>query len=363
MALRTRSRLTAVLVAAVCVLSVAGVRAVRADPTPSLPPVPADRLLASTLESLAKPVTISGTVQTKLDLGLPDLPVGGGVGGPFAEVLGDQTFRVWSAPGGVRVSHILPFSERTLVANPSQAWSWDSDSMTATRLRFADVQTLLPQRGGDGDASWLPGAITGTGQIPSDADVLRLAGRVLAALRPYADVSVGAPSLVAGRPVYPLVLTPRSAPTLIGRVVVSIDARTRLPLRIDVFAKGSQDAAASWGFATVSFAPIDPAMFAFVPPAGATIKDADIGAAIAAAEHHHAVGSHERPQPVIFGRGFGTRVAVRVPGPSLPPQLRGLLPYGGPLFSAIAVERQGHTWLLAGPVDIDTLRQDTSSLT
>ena len=63
----------------------------------------------------------------------------------------------------------------------------------------------------------------------------------------------------------------------------------------------------------------------------------------------------------MFGRGFDLRVAVRLDAP-LPAAAGQLLPYAGPLVSAITVERDGQTWLLVGPVSVATLEEDAASL-
>src|SRR3989442_1567925 len=100
--------------------------------------------------------------------------------------------------------------------------------------------------------------------------VARRAGRV----RPSAKVSVGTPVRVAGRDAYTLELTPVSSSTLVGRIEVAVDASTRAPLRVEVFPKGSGRAAIEAGFTRVSFARIDPQMFSFSPPPGASVKQA-----------------------------------------------------------------------------------------
>ena len=74
MAVAVRTRLIAVVAVAVTVLAVAGVGAVRAADTPSLPPITPDQLLASTAQALSQPSTISGDVETFVDLGLPQVP-------------------------------------------------------------------------------------------------------------------------------------------------------------------------------------------------------------------------------------------------------------------------------------------------
>ena len=116
-----RTRLGA-LVAAGAVVGALGVSAVRADPTPRLPAVAPDALLASTLRVLASPPTLSGTVRTHVDLGLPDLPdvpssasASGSGAGIASALLGDQTFRVWRSADGLRVAHLAQYEEQVLV--------------------------------------------------------------------------------------------------------------------------------------------------------------------------------------------------------------------------------------------------------
>jgi outer membrane lipoprotein-sorting protein len=320
------------------VVAVIGVANVRAAPAPPLPPVPADQLLASTLDALAHPFTISGDVNTHLDLGLPQLPssIGGsGVAASVALVTGDQRFRVWRSPEGVRVAHLLDFREQDLVANDHEAWLWDSQTMTAVHATYP-VAPMNP---------------------PSMGDVTAIVSKVLGAVAPYADVSVDGTATVAGRPCYELVLTPRSNRTRVGRIVVAIDAQTRLPLRFQVFARGADTPAIEGGFATVSFDPIDPAMFTFTPPPSATVK--------AATHTGGAPQGWTGDEPVsdvrVFGDGFDLRVALRLDA-SPPKEMGALLPYAGPLASAVLVERGDHAWLLVGFVDVATLQKDAAAL-
>ncbi len=339
------------LVAALAVAAI-GVASVRADPAPDLPPIGGDELLASSLAALARPFTISGDVDSRFDLGIPQIPVsvsggaGGGVMGALSLVTGDQRYKVWRSPDGVRVAHLLAFSERDLVVSANEAWFWDSSDMSAIRL------------GG------LPGEKLWEAAPPAaavrDADFLEFARRALDALAPYADVSVDGTSTVAGRPAYGLVLRPTSTLTLIGRIAVAIDSETRLPLRFQVFPRGSDAAAVEAGFTSVSFDAIDPSMFSFTPPPGTTVRQAaDVIAEARVSAHRD--GTTALSGPRTFGRGFDLRVALRLDS-ALPDGAGALLPYAGPLLSAITVERDGQTWLLVGPVSVATLEEDAASL-
>jgi outer membrane lipoprotein-sorting protein len=352
MAISGRRRIGIVgLIAALAVAGL-GVASVRADPTPDLPPIAGDELLASTLEALARPFTISGDVDTHVDLGIPQLPAsvsggsGGGLMGAVNAVAGDQAYKLWRSRDGVRVAHLLAFAEQDVIVDRQDAWFWDSSDMSAIHLAGVPGTTLW-------DASAPAAAVR-------DADLLLLAQRALDAVAPYADVTVDGTARVAGRPAYQLVLTPTSALTLVDRIAFAIDAGTWLPLRFQVFPRGSDGAAIEAGFTSVSFDPIDTSMFAFTPPPGTTVRQAaDL---IADARHPGDDGSAPPvSEPHVFGRGFDLRVALRLDAP-LPDEARVLLPYAGPLLSAITVERDGQAWLLVGPVSVATLEQDAASL-
>jgi hypothetical protein len=350
MAISGRRRSGIVALVAALVVAAIGVASVRADPAPDLPSVAGDELLASTLAALARPFSISGDVDTNVDLGIPQLPssvsggAGGGVMAALSLVAGDQRYRVWRSPDGVRVAHLLAFSEHDLVVSRSDAWFWDSSDMSAVHFGVPGMQRWEEAP---------PAAALG------DADLLAFARRALDALAPYAEISVETTSTVAGRPAYVLALTPTSTLTLIGRIAVSIDAETRLPLRFQVFPRGSDAAAIEAGFTSVSFDPIDPSMFSFTPPPGTTVRQA---ADVIAGSRGFGDGvGPPVSDPRVFGRGFDLRVAVRLDSP-LPAGAGILLPYAGPLLSAITVERAGQTWLLVGPVRVATLEKDAASL-
>jgi hypothetical protein len=353
-----RRRLT--VAAALSLLVVAGVGAtfVRADDSPALPSVSAASLLASTLRAVADPsVTISGSVTTTLDLGLPDLPsaFGGGPAGAAATVLGDQRWKVWRSPDGVRVAHLLPAREQDLVVNPDTAWWWDSAEMTA--IRFP-----LPTGSAMGEDPVGGGPTMGS---PLPADPAELAGAVIDGLQPCASLSVQGTVSVADRSAYVLALTPLSEGSRVGSVEIAIDAGTRLPLRVEVLPRGGGDAAIAAGYTSVSFDPIDPGMFRFVPPAGATVREAaDLAGEGTAAADHSETAPTDLPRVTdvrTFGSCLGVVVAVRLDG-ALPAEAASLLPYAGPLSSVVAVDRGDHAWVLAGLVDPSVLEDRAAGL-
>jgi outer membrane lipoprotein-sorting protein len=313
----------------VILLAAVGLTAVRAQPAPDLPQVAPDRLIASALQAIAARTPVSGTVQTHVDLGLPQIPAslaGSGLG-PLDVLLSAQTFRVWRSPDGVRVAQILPTAERVLVANGSDLWAWDS-------ARFTAWHVALPS------APPMPAP-------PSLADLTTIVGRVLEGIAPYAHVAVGEPMSVAGRDAYTLELTPTADTTLVGTIQIAIDAETSVPLRLRVIPKGSLDPSIEVGYTSVGFAPIDPGMFSFTPPPGATVKQIDTSAH---GMEPTTTQPPEMPEVRTFGEGFGLILAVRVPAERVPSEVRTLLPFSGPLGSADLVPRGDHAWVVAGAV-------------
>jgi hypothetical protein len=358
MAKRTRTRLIGLGATLAVVLTVVGVSVVRADPNPNLAPVTPAELLASTLAASGRPVSVSGEVVTRVDLGLPALPasLGGGELGPVSALLGSQRYKVWRSPDGLRVAHLLDLGEQTLVANRTEAWWWQSDGMQVEHLVYANLPVAE-----SGEGAWFAGG--GSGGMASGEprfDPSLIAPMALAALAPYAAASVDDTVRVAGRAAYELVLTPTSPRTLIGTIGVAVDAETRLPLRFRITPKGADEPAIELGFTSVSFDPIDPSVFSFTPPEGATVSTPEPPEADA---HGDEGGSHAMPDPTArtFGPGFATRIAVRLDD-RLPAEASALLPYAGPLASALTIDTGDHTWLLFGFVDLDTLRGDADRL-
>ncbi len=80
---------------------------------------------------------------------------------------------------------------------------------------------------------------------------------------------------VAGRAAYQLALVPKSSQSLVGQVLIAIDASKHIPLRVQVFARGSSSPAYSIGFTSLAFGVPAASNFSFTPPPGATVKTRD----------------------------------------------------------------------------------------
>src|SRR6266516_362588 len=342
-----RSPLLLVLVLAVVSSGIAAGLAARAATTPSLPSITPERLIASSLRALNADRPVAGQLLAHVDLGLPSLPdegprAQGGLASLLDSVNGDHRVRLWSSGDGYRVAELLPGAEISLTVRrtdrTAEAWAWDSRSFSATHLG----PMTAPARPAGSPVGML--------------DPLQVARQGMAAISLTTRITLGPNARVAGRAVYVLRIEPRSAQTLVGRIEVGIDAETRLPLRVAMFARGAGKPALSLGFTSVSFGSVDPAVYRFTPPPGAAVHQIRAPAGFPIPEEsadttgsYQGIGEYVR----TFGRGWATVLAYRIP--RLPTDaagvdLRSLLPFSGPLFSAGVAERGDHAWLLVGAV-------------
>jgi hypothetical protein len=359
-AVRIRSIPRAVMGSLVAVLVVSGGVAIAATSVrarPQLPSVTTTRLIASMIRTADRPPSITGTAVAHVDLGLPSLPqqggTAGGVAGLLAELTGDHRVRVWSSIDGVRVDELLPGAERAVYVGADGGWVWSSGSFTAYRLFGANDVAAAQRAAAAREAE--------RSRLMQMVDPIALADQALAAVSPTTAVAVGSPTRVAGRAAYTLVLRPRDAQTLVGHVDIAVDAMRRVPLRVELFADGAATAAASVGFESVSFDPIDADVYRFTPPAGA--KVVMVKRPYRMPWSQAGLGDWgDAGDMQTFGDGWSTVVAVRVPasqmahaGAASGIDLGRFLPYSGPLFSVRSVTRGDHVWLLAGAVPQFTL--------
>ncbi|NMH98524.1 outer membrane lipoprotein carrier protein LolA [Pseudonocardia sp. K10HN5] len=251
-----------------------------AGAAPQLPPVSPEDLVSSVLS--AKPGPFNGTVELDNALGLPPIPQL-----PQA-ANGTSTARVWS-DGDHKGRLAVPTAqgERTIVADGTTVWSWNSADRTVTRK---------PE--GAGDRTAPESAMTD----PSGA-----ATQAIRKLRTTSTVSVDGTAEVAGRPAYELVLAPAPTErTLLREVRIAVDAQKRVPLRLSVLANGSSAPALQIGFTDVTFGPQDGSLFSFTPPPGATVTNAP-------AEHGPQGQQGPPPGTKVIGDGWDAVVIGKVP--------------------------------------------------
>jgi outer membrane lipoprotein-sorting protein len=243
---------------------------------PSLPHRTAAQLLAEVAEGTAKPLgPFTATVQTTANLGLPQLPQSVQPGGTGSPTSGTQSITIWYQDAQhVRVAEPVQAGESDLRLNGRTVWLWSSTTQTATRLALPAHVTGLPGDAGTGVAPKLS---------PSSLTPAAAASQVLAAVGPSTVVGVQSNVDVAGRAAYQLALAPRSSKSLVSQVLIAIDASRDIPLRVEVFGRGSTGPVFSVGFTSLAFGTPSASNFSFTPPPGATVKQQVVPSSLQAA--------------------------------------------------------------------------------
>jgi len=246
---------TGIVIAAAAVAS--------ADSAPSLPPRTPAQLLAEVAQGTAKPLgPLTATVQQTSDLGLPALPaLGQQDGGPSLGTSQETTSIWYRDPQHIRVAEQVPAGETDLRLDGRTLWVWDSKTQTATKY-------ALPAHGSQAGSGAGPNSVP---ELPQSA-----AAQLLTAVGPTTIVSVQRNVYVAGQAAYQLSLVPRSSKSLVGSVLIAIDASRHIPLRVEVYPRGSSAVAYSIGFTALSFGTPAASNFSFTPPPGATVRNVSV---------------------------------------------------------------------------------------
>jgi outer membrane lipoprotein-sorting protein len=243
--------------------------AVASASEPSLPARTPVQLLTEVQQAAARPLSPqTATIQETANLGIPALPQVGAISGESGPdstlnlLAGTTTIDLWYLnPTHLRIAEPTQMGESDLRLDGTRLWLWDSKTQTATHV-------LLPAQAAPGSHKLAPRPVP-RAAIGSPAAVAR---RLLANLGPSTSVTVGPNATVAGRPAYQLVIAPKTSGSLIGQVVIAIDASSHLPLRVQVFARGSSSPAFQVGYTALSFGAPAASNFTFTPPPGAKVK-------------------------------------------------------------------------------------------
>jgi outer membrane lipoprotein-sorting protein len=228
-----------------------------AQASPELPLRTPAQLLAAVAGRTSPPPPLTGTVVETAALGLPQLPGISDQNSAVSLLAGSHTVKVWySDPQHVRLAVPVTMNETDLIRNGRQVWLWQSNSNSV-------LKTQLPAKA----AHAMKAAPTQVPLTPQQA-----ADQALKAVGPSTRVSVQRTVTVAGQPAYQLVLAPKSAGSLVGRVNIAIDAAKNVPLRVQVFARGGKTPAFQVGYTSIAFVKPAAANFNFTPPKGAKVK-------------------------------------------------------------------------------------------
>lgn len=279
-------------------IAAGGMMAAKASPEP-LPPTTPVALLAG-MQTTSAP-GFSGTVVAQMSLGLPELPgiTGASESTSLTSLLaGSHTLRVWfGGPDEQRVALLGVTDEVDVFHSGSDVWQWDSSTHTATHL-------TVPTGSGDEPKPLV------TPESPSTLTPQELASRALAALDKSTEVRIDGTRTVADRSAYVVLLTPRDTSTRIGSVKISVDGKTKLPLAVQVYARGASAPAIDVAFTDVSFRAPASSYFRFTPPPGATVHD-DAHPSSSSSASDDATEPHGFGKAHVVGSGWSSVLELR----------------------------------------------------
>lgn len=262
---RRQVLLTLVLAGIVGVCVVAIVQAARSNgPTDGLPVADPTYLLGPARAGISAEFVGTAVAQVTEDAAVLDRVTGAGAGSWSQSSLwalslaglraGSHTVRIWNGgPDRSRIAFVRPRSETDYFRSGSQQWFWDSDARLAVRgtaTTPAGPQTIWTATASPTDLSR---------QLLRSKDVTaELAGS----------------EVVADRLAYGLVLRPTDAASLIDSAYIAVDAATRTPLAVQIFARGGGAPVVDVSYSSIRFAPQPAGLFTFRPPTDATVRAA-----------------------------------------------------------------------------------------
>lgn len=266
---------------------------------PELPPISAEELVQSVLNTQVPAMSGAVQVQEKLGLPIPILPSSRGEDDVVARVFTDGT-------GKGRITLTGRMSDTTVVEDGTTLWIWNSEDKSVRKVSHG------------------PEAHQRTAE--QLADPAKLAQQLVSGMQQESTVTVDGTARVADRPVYQLVLTPKpTEKTLLREVRVAVDSEYRVPLRLEVLANGQAEPALRVGFTEFSPGPQDASLFQFTVPEGATVTETKPG------EHVDAKGVRDLLGQIdgqVVGSGWDTVVVGKVPAQLASAAARGPLADG-----------------------------------
>jgi outer membrane lipoprotein-sorting protein len=228
--------------------------------SPVLPARTPAQLLTALASHAGPPPAMSGTVVESAALGIPQLPGEENPSSVLSMLTGSHTIRLWYAdPAHLRLQLPVPLGETDVIRDGSTAWIWQSSSDSVQRI-------MVPAR------HFKAGAAPGGAQSQPALTPQQAAQQLLTAVGPSTSVRSGPTTTVAGQDAYQLVIAPKDGRSLIGRVVIALDAQhPAVPLEVQVFARGASSPAFQTGFTSIAFGAPPASIFAFTPPKGASV--------------------------------------------------------------------------------------------
>jgi outer membrane lipoprotein-sorting protein len=261
-------RRSLIIIAIVALLVVTGVTVglveARAQGEPHLATITPAQLLANMAQRAGDVSALSGDVSWKNDvLGLSMLSFGGQGSGDFTALLSSGSGRVWIQGGKARFEIQGAIGDTTVVGDSTSVWVYTSAGNTAIEYTLPDGSKATQGAESSGATRSSQTAV---------ADPVAAVDSFIQKLAPDATLAVSDQVTVAGQSCYVLSLLPKATNTVFGSVQVAIDSETYLPLKLDVYAKGTVKPVLTAGFTSVSYSKLADSIFAFAPPPAAKVE-------------------------------------------------------------------------------------------
>ncbi len=185
-------------------------------------------------------------------------------------ITGEHRVRIFVGETGIRAQILDRMSQRDLIVNSEEVWTYDSREQVAT------VASIDQQKVEQGRLSAMQQMEKYAAELGLDlTNPQAVAEYVMSQVGDSSEVSVGTDHFKAGRTAYQLIVKPNSEVSLINSVVLSIDSETAVPLAAAIYSVEQTAPAIEVGFESISFGDQDESLFSFTAPAGATITNLD----------------------------------------------------------------------------------------
>jgi outer membrane lipoprotein-sorting protein len=196
-------------------------------------------------------------------------------------ISGTHKIRVYASEVGMRVQVLDRMSQRDVIVNKNEMWTYDAKNAIATTAKFEDKISAADKTKIEADAKASFQEYAAKLQLDI-SNPEAVADYLMNMIGETTDVSVGKEHRIAGRSAYQLIAKPKAQNSLIDSVYVSVDSETGMALDVKVYSIEQETPAFQVGFESVSFATPDASLFTFTPPAGTTVETLEMPAELEA---------------------------------------------------------------------------------
>lgn len=197
---------------------------------------------------------------------VPEVIASEGLAQAMELITGEHRVRVFVGETGMRAQILDRMSQRDLIVNQNEMWTYDSREQVAT---YASIDQQKLQ---EGRLTLMQQMEKFAGEVGLDlTNPQAVADYVMSQVGDSSEVSVGLDHYKAGRTAYQLIVKPNSGVSLVDSVVLSVDSETGVPLAATVYSVEQTEPAIEVGFESISFVNQDEALFTFSAPAGAQV--------------------------------------------------------------------------------------------